>query len=249
MTTDDARPFVIWTMQRCGSTTLARTLATLGDGAVRHEPFNPGRTFAGVAERFNRHGNHDRLVREVRDCLQDGQSLKICVEVIGWPLGRAIFRACRRLGFVHVVLTRGSVPRLLSYEFARRTRAWGPDKAAMIGPLADVFAQPLPAARLARREATGLHRLDRIRHRLTEAGLPLVEVRFETLFDADEKAARDDMARVLAALGLGAGEAALKRAVTLLRGAGEQKTRDHYADFRGVSRLEQALAEPARQRA
>lgn len=235
------KPFVIWTLQRTGSTTLARTLQSHTGERVLHEPFGRNRPFAAVAQVFQKDSDSERARAELHAALAERPSLKICIEVHQKPFIDLLLTALMERGYGHAFLTRASLPRLLSFQFAKKTKIWGPKGAKANRDKIEAFPQRLPVKKLVEREKKGLSTLRAIRESLVAAGIDAPELSFETLYLGSEDAARAQFEALLRGLGHSREDAALSESLKTLRQSGEQMTRDQYDRFEGIEKLKTAL--------
>ncbi|MFZ7094107.1 hypothetical protein [Primorskyibacter sp. 2E233] len=124
-------PYIIWTMQRTGGTTLATLLATLSEHpGVQHEPFNQDRVFGHVAPHWQ---DPARLRDEMAGVLAPRPVIKHCHELLPPVLNETLMEVSSELGYRHIVLERrAEADRILSLELAKITGAWGSDQARRI---------------------------------------------------------------------------------------------------------------------
>lgn len=120
-------PYIIWTMQRTGGTTLAALFANLSEHPrVQHEPFNQERAYGRVLNKWNAHRDPDQLRADIRDVLQPRPVIKHCHELLPAPLNAALMAVSSELGYRHIVLERrAEVDRVLSLEMAKTNGVWG----------------------------------------------------------------------------------------------------------------------------
>lgn len=124
-------PYIIWTMQRTGGTTLATLLAVLSEHpGVQHEAFNEERVFGHVVGHWE---DPERMRQEMAAVLERRPVIKHCHELLPPPLNIALLEISSALGYRHIVLEReAEVDRILSLEMAKITGAWGSDQARRI---------------------------------------------------------------------------------------------------------------------
>ncbi|WP_425102313.1 hypothetical protein [Tropicibacter sp. S64] len=124
-------PYIIWTMQRTGGTTLATLLAELSEHpGVQHEPFNQDRKFGHVVTHWQ---DQEKLRSELEEALAARPVIKHCHELMPHVLNATLMEVSIALGYRHIVLERGAeVDRILSLELAKITGAWGSDQAKRI---------------------------------------------------------------------------------------------------------------------
>jgi LPS sulfotransferase NodH len=235
-------PAIVWTMQRTGGTNLANFLQSLTEFRMQHEPFNRPRIYGEITKAWEKTADRDALQASVGDVLAKGESIKHCVEMVPWAISASIVEASVNSGHRHIFLVReSSLQRLLSMEFASRTKIWGPERRNQIEIEAAVFATPLDVPRLVRHEAMGISRLNKFWELLKTRGMEPIAASFESLYEADPAEASDRLSAILAALGLETSPEALSAAVAKLRQKGNQVTRERYDEFIGIRELQDAL--------
>lgn len=199
-------PYIIWTMQRTGGTTLAQVLATLSEyQGVQHEPFNAERMFGAITTAFAADGDIDALKSKLEQALADKPVIKHCYELLPPEQNAALMQVSTASGYKHIILDRrAEADRILSLELARATGAWGGSEAKeILGKIARGGA-PLPELNRTR----ALHHLGQCRLRrgemLAELGSRGIEpfvVYFEDIY-SDFEAGKRLILRILAFLGI-----------------------------------------------
>ncbi|WGW06050.1 hypothetical protein [Tropicibacter oceani] len=124
-------PYIIWTMQRTGGTTLASLLAVLSEHpGVQHEAFNEERVFGHVVGHWE---DPERMRQAMQAVLEPRPVIKHCHELLPPVLNIALLEISTALGYRHIILERrAEVDRILSLELAKITGAWGSDQARRI---------------------------------------------------------------------------------------------------------------------
>jgi LPS sulfotransferase NodH len=120
-------PYIIWTMQRTGGTTLAVLLAELSEHPkVKHEPFNVERPFGFVTRHWLSGGDDAQLAADMATVLDARPVIKHCHELVPTPLNRALMAASVARSYRHIVLDRRpETDRILSLKLAEQTGIWG----------------------------------------------------------------------------------------------------------------------------
>jgi hypothetical protein len=235
---------LIWTLQRCGGTNLTRRLQAMRPPpALEHEPFNPDRVLGHVTRDWQAHGDAAALAAAMADAARTQVLIKHCVEMVPWEISAALLAATAHDGWRHLFLYRREPrDRLLSLAFARRTGVWAPGKLrdALDDPQA-ALAAPLPVDKLLERETLCAQRLQQAWGDLRARGVTPHAVAFEDVFAAPREAAAARLMVLLDALGDRRGAPADDRFVEEVLALGDQRTREHYAGFRGLQRLERGL--------
>ncbi len=240
----DDRPFIICTLQRTGGTNLTRHLAGRSPFRMaQHEPFNFPRVHGAVSRTFRDTGDADALRAAIREIVPRDENMKHCVEMVPWPVSQVLIEEALAAGYRFLFLIRRDrTGRLLSMEYAHRTKVWGPSHVDKVAQDAEAFRTPLDIPAMIAHETRCVRRLNRAWALLESRGAAPARIAFEDIYgpDADLAAARIGM--VLAALGLGRGAEADAAMLADLRGQGDQNTRDRYARFKGVAKLRTAVA-------
>ena len=126
-----SHPFVIWTFQRTGGTTLSAALsdAFVGQG-VTHEPFNKGREFERIATIIKRNNLKEGALL-LDQVLDKGVSIKHCFELHSKKFNKLFLeRLSTCQPYRHIVLMRETeTERLCSLYLAKQTAVWGKWKA------------------------------------------------------------------------------------------------------------------------
>ncbi|CUH51508.1 hypothetical protein [Shimia marina] len=120
-------PYIIWTMQRTGGTTLAALLSELTEHPkIEHEPFNVERALGWVTRNWREKQDADLLQADLRRALEERPVIKHCYELVPEELNSALMVCATELGYKHVILDRrAEQDRILSLELAKQTGAWG----------------------------------------------------------------------------------------------------------------------------
>lgn len=249
MTPVSASPLLIWTLQRSGGTNLTRRLeAWCGLPAAEHEPFNREREFGAVTQGWMDSGDRAALASAVRQACGRRGLIKHCVELVPWEVSEALAEQSSALGWRHLFLYREQPrDRLLSLVFAKRSGVWAPGKARKeLGDVAPIVSNALPVNWMIERETLCAERLNAAWALLKRLGQQPVALSFESVYQATPEAATQRLQTLLTELQRSGGAEADARFAQEVLGRGDQGTREHYSEFRGIARLEAALKTVAR---
>jgi LPS sulfotransferase NodH len=238
-----ARPFLICTLQRTGGTNLTNRLRRRSPFATEHEPFNLPRTWGAITRAWKATRDLPALEAETAAVCAGQPNVKHCVEMVPWTVTAVLVAASVAAGYRHLFLYRRDiVGRILSMEYAQRTKVWGPSHIDKAADDARAFETPLDVEALIAHETLCVRRLNRAWKALRAAGARPVALAFEDLYGSDEDAARAMLGRVLERLGLARDAAADAALLAELRVQGDQMTRDRYGRFPGVEALRAQVA-------
>lgn len=122
-----SHPYIIWTMQRTGGTTLAALLATLSEHpGVEHEPFNAERLFGKVTTNWQQAKDTHRLRADIEAVLEPRPVIKHCYELLPPAVNQSLMQVASAKDYRHIILDRrAETDRILSLELAKLTGAWG----------------------------------------------------------------------------------------------------------------------------
>ncbi len=120
-------PFIVWTMQRTGGTTLAALLEDLSEfPSFQHEPFNVDRVLGWIVKHWQENGSPTATRENILHALETKPVIKHCYELIPDEFNLALMASATKLGYRHIILDRRDEPkRILSLELAKLTGAWG----------------------------------------------------------------------------------------------------------------------------
>ncbi len=124
------QPFIIWTMRRTGSTTLATVLMEVSPLPLcKHEPFNPDREFGYISQNFYKSQSQDvtGLQKALEnDVCKNEILIKHCYEIHNFKFSKALLKVSESAGYKHIFLYRNDeFGRLMSLIVARLTGIWG----------------------------------------------------------------------------------------------------------------------------
>lgn len=230
-------PFVIWTLQRTGGTNFNNHLNQIScHGRLQDEPFNGRREHGQLEKNWQKFKNQTALNDGMTAVCGTRNNIKHCVERVSWAVSGALVEASHNAGYASLFLYRENpLQRLLSMEYAQRTRSWGPKKAAAAGEDTEAFKTPLDVDALIEHETKANNKLNKAWRQLRKANANPVAISFEELYSADSETTQNGLKRVFARLRVEVTGALLKEAI---RSTGDQKTRDRYAQFKGIEELQ-----------
>lgn len=235
-------PFVIWTMQRTGGTNFTKHLIAMSGLPAHQEPFNRPRIYGEVTQDWEK--NRDIAATRVRmeEIVSEPKVIKHCVEMVPWRISSLLAEHTAAAKYGHLFLVReSSLQRLLSMEYARRTKVWGPSHEKPDEAADPAFDAPLEVDDLVAHEKMGIERLNEFWKQLVRAKARPIVISFEDLY---ESSTDDACARIEAVLE----HLTLKSSVTTsdlvaqMREGGNQNTRDRYSRFIGISELEMKIS-------
>lgn len=236
-------PLVIWTLQRTGGTNLTSYLNQhAGLQTVPHEPFNGGRVWGEITERWVQGRDRAALDSAVRAVCSTPSVIKHCVEVVPQEISHSLACATVAAGYRHFFLYRKDpLDRLLSLHFARQTGIWGPGKAARNYNAEAEFAE-LPIDKLVDHEQHCVRSLSTAWQQLKSLGVKPYAMAFEDLYEARSPAlAALQMENLFKYLDWQNTDSPEKMAEEV-SSKGDQGTRSKYHAFPGREDLRAALA-------
>ena len=197
-------PFIIWTVQRTGGTSLTELLMALSEHrSTDHEPFNFGRDprqFADVARRFSETGDAAALRQALARILAGRYLIKHCYEFHAGSLNRELLQASVATPYRHIhLLRRDEMSRLVSKFIAQSNGTWFKDYARTV--FTEIRAgrrklSPLPIEQVVEQYRQVRKLVDDMGQWLRAAGVPLLTINYEDLFVGE----RDERLRQLAGL-------------------------------------------------
>ncbi|MFC0279467.1 hypothetical protein ACFOHK_19910 [Falsigemmobacter intermedius] len=205
-------PFIIWTLQRTGGTTLAHLLISLSQSpTLGHEPFNPDRRLGGLHKAFLETRDEEALRAGIRTALAGAGSMKHCHELVPPRLNEILMEETTAAGWTAVILDRqNDSARMLSLITAQLTGAWGKALADQVVRDCEAGTRVLPPADLeaARRGLwNGWQRRRHLAAAFADRGLRPEVVLFEEVYDDPDRGA-ELVADLIARLGIGGATAA-----------------------------------------
>ncbi len=233
-------PFVIWTLQRTGGTNLNKHLNMLSENdSLQDEPFNRRRECGGVTQAWLDTRDRAALEDAVGAVCATGKNIKHCIERVPWAVSEALVQKSHAAGYAPIFLYREDpMQRLLSMEYAMRTKSWGPKKAAAQTDDQPAFAKPLDVDGLIAHEEDATRKLKKAWRQLRKSGAAPVAVSYEELYASDEAQTRRALEGVFARLGI---DTPSEGMTSTIRSTGDQQTRDRYENFDGIEELRRRL--------
>lgn len=182
---------MIFSLARCGSTTLLRLLNCHQDIRCVHEPFNP----TSHDGQFYRHiSNMPSLVRALEDIWGRYNGIKHVWGEQGWPFpGKEHLNKYLLLGAAPRVLflnRRNVLRRVVSDQISRQTKVWGINCEEDRDKLLNFKFEPLDEAGIRRRVNHEMTIVNRLKRLLVARGVEHLEIWYEDIYDApstDEK--------------------------------------------------------------
>ncbi len=233
-------PFVIWTLQRTGGTNFNKHLNRLScHDKLQDEPFNSPREHGQLSKDWLKSKDRAALKGGMTAVCSSHNNIKHCVERVPWAVSGALVEASHEAGYAPVFLYRENpLQRLLSMEYAQRTQSWGPKTVAEAGDNSEVFRAPLDVDALIEHETNSNNKLSKAWRQLRKIGAAPVAISYEELYSADSETAQAGLQRVFSRLGIKATGVQLEEAI---RSTGDQQTRDRYAQFTGIKKLQERI--------
>jgi len=181
-------PFIIWTFQRTGGTTLSAALSnSISTQGVKHEPFNMEREYGSITRTIN----ENRLTEGallLDQVLDSAANIKHCFELHSRKFNTLFLdRLSKRNDYRHVILMReAEVDRLCSLYLAKQTAVWGKWKADK-GGYDDILQgnlklEPFPVDEMLKHSKHCLEYRKWLVQALQERNLSFKEVLFEDIY-------------------------------------------------------------------
>lgn len=199
-------PYIIWTMQRTGGTTLAALLADLSEySGIEHEPFNPERMLGWVTKGWLETRDEEKLRADMAKALESLPLIKHCYELLPLEVNRVLMEVSCALGYRHIILDRRAEPRrVLSLELAKLTGAWGgKDAGAVYGQIerGELQLEPMNVDGALRHMTYCQKQRQALQDLFTAQGTSAFVIYFEDVY-ADPEAGRQRIRRLLDFLGI-----------------------------------------------
>lgn len=236
-------PFVIWTLQRTGGTNFMAFLNRISANAKsQDEPFNRRREHGHVTEGWNANKDAEALATQMDAVCAAHKNMKHCVERVPMAISKALATSATKEGYAPIFLVRREpLQRVLSAEYAERTRSWGPNTVLAEGEDDFAFTRPLDVDRLVQQETDAIEALTKAWRFLRKIEANPVVVSFEELYSSDVAIAIAAFTRVLKRVGVTPDGDTIAEMVEAVRSGGDQRTRDRYARFEGIEALRERL--------
>jgi len=201
-------PFFIWTFQRTGGTSLSNILSSaLGQGGLKHEPFNLDREYGFITTLFNGKEYSEGRLR-LDEVLDTEPCVKHCFELRSKPLNTALLNSlANRPRYRHIILMRkNEADRICSLFLARQTAVWSKGKAEQ-GGYDDILQgetklRPFPIEQMLEHSQFCFDYRKWLQSQFAEIGIDAKQVYFEDLYagSADERLSKIwDLARFIGA--------------------------------------------------
>ena len=173
--------YIIYSLARCGSTTLVNCLNAVTPGCCINEPFREPQASGGRT--------YDDIYKAISELLALHQGFKHVWHPNGWPFTGQIEhnRAILLWPETKVVfLTRKNIlRRVLSEQIAKQTQIWhvGSEEAKAVRDAA--VLRPVSRSIVAKHLAHEREIVNRFKECLSHSGKPWIDVEYETLYSAD----------------------------------------------------------------
>ena len=235
-------PFIIWTMQRTGGTNFTNNLISLSGLPAHHEPFNRPRIYGHLTKKWESDRDDDALATEVGKILEEPSVIKHCVEMVPWRISATLAQEANAKGYGALFLVRDPFQRMLSREYAVRTKVWGPGREKPDEQADPAFDKPLDVGALLKHEKMGIDRLNQFWRRLSGSRARRASISFEQLYEAAASEAKDAVSDVFNRLSLSPPDS-IEAVINKMRGGGDQGTNDRYQRFVGIEELADRVKE------
>ena len=206
-----SHPFLIWTMQRTGGTSLTELLIDISEHRkADHEPFNwrkSPRQFAAVSQHFAETRDEAALAASLDDILGQKYLIKHCYELHP-ELSLHLMQAAARAGYRHIHLLRhDEMSRLFSKFVAEANGTWFKDYSSRV--YGDILAgrrklNPLPVKKMVEQFEFCRRLTNDVRRYMREYGAASLAINYEDLYVGERDARLHNLHRVLDFLGFGA---------------------------------------------
>lgn len=203
-----SHPFLIWTMQRTGGTSLTELLMDISEHRkADHEPFNwrkSPRQFASVSQHFVDTCDEATLTAALDDIFNQRYLIKHCYELHP-ELTRPLMRAAAHAGYRHVhLLRRDEMSRLFSKFVAEANGTWFKDYSSKV--YGDILAgrrklNPLPVKKMVEQFEFCRSQTDDVRRYMHEYGAESLAISYEDLYVGDRADRLRHLRRLLDFLG------------------------------------------------
>lgn len=203
-------PFVIWTMQRTGGTSLTDLLMEMSEHPkAEHEPFNwakkKPRQFWPITEAWGNTKNEIELHKSLDEIFAERFLIKHCYELHGMPFNIHLMNAAAKTDYRHILLLRrDEAARLISKFVAEGQGTWFKDYAKK------VFKEvahgqrklgPLPVERVISHYKQCRENTAQIRANLKRLGVDCLEVFYEDLYVGEHEPRLERLHELLDFLG------------------------------------------------
>ncbi|HEV2299991.1 MAG TPA: hypothetical protein VGR91_00350 [Stellaceae bacterium] len=187
-----SHPFIIWTMQRTGGTSLADLLMAMSEHPrADHEPFNRDRQFGAVTTAWSDTHDEAALSEAMAGIVSQRYLIKHTYELRDTVLNAALAKAAAAAEYRHVFLQRqDELARLVSKYIAEANGTWFSDYAAKVYDkiragerrLGAIPVKELVAAYHRCRQAT-----EEVRQLMDSLDIPFHDLTYEELYVGDRE--------------------------------------------------------------
>lgn len=199
-------PFIIWTLQRTGGTSLTDLLMKMSEyKTIDHEPFWPARAFGHVTQQWKKTRDPVALDAAMAEIFSQRYLIKHCYEFHGEPLNRALAKAAAAADYRHILLLRkNELARLVSMALAEAHGTWFRKWARKV--YADVATgrrslEPLAVDRLVKHYKTCARETSAVRSLLATHDVQLLEISYEDLYKGPRNAREAHLVQLFEFLG------------------------------------------------
>ncbi|MEO1017623.1 MAG: hypothetical protein AAFY56_08010 [Pseudomonadota bacterium] len=237
-------PFLIYTLQRTGGTNLTQRLNRRSPFKMaQHEPFNQPRVYGDVTRAWKETRDLTALRSAIDAICAKRENIKHCVEMVPWKITETLIESAEHAGYRHLFLARRDrARRLLSMEYAQRTKVWGPSHTDKVAFDTTAFEVPLNVDELVAHEERCVKLLNKTWEILRSHDVKPAYLIYEDVYGPNFGTARDHLGIALRYLGLSRGTLKDTKLTEALRSEGDQHTRDRYGQFRGVEALRERIS-------
>lgn len=215
-------PFVIWTMQRTGGTSLTELLMEMSEHrSAEHEPFNwarkKPRQFWPVTEAWNTTKNADVLRASLEGLFAQNYLFKHCYELLSMSFNMHLMQVAATTPYRHLLLLRRDEPaRLVSKFIAESQGTWFKDYSRKVFSKVADGERGLDALPVDRVVGHYRHSQDATRFigdTLRDLGVAPFEIYYEDLYTGSREARLGHLTALFEALGFTAEEVDRHRAL------------------------------------
>lgn len=181
--------FVIWTVQRTGSTSLANILTLLSGEVVHHEPFNSDRFLAYD-------GEQDKLAERLAELEEKKLNFKHCWNVHPNWCNDAILKFVLENNYSIILLHRQNMLKVqLSKELAKQTGIWGKKEKDAVNASKEYELQPIDIEFIKQKLNSYKNDVAKYQKRFSNGEFKFIEITFEDIF-GDDKSFEDRLDKV-----------------------------------------------------
>jgi SAM-dependent methyltransferase len=188
-------PFLIWTVQRTGGTSLTELLMKMSEHqSADHEPFNwrnKPRQFGHIVQEWVETKNNSGLAASLGELFDQRYLIKHCYELHDLRFAERLLKAAEQTNYRHILLLRrDELSRLVSKYIAEANGTWFKDYASKV--YAGIAAQeremsPLPVEDIVKHYIFCRKITDRVRALLNQKGVEKREIWYEDIYVGDRE--------------------------------------------------------------